>query len=59
MDAYEQWIRLNKSINVKHYIGPNSHKCINDALAPQKVASIAIKEKPKNIPSKSKKIGNL
>lgn len=36
MNALEQWKKLNMAINVKHYIGPNAHKCIEDALTPEK-----------------------
>lgn len=47
-DALEQWRRLNKCINVKHYIGANAHKCIQDELeAPRtKKVSMQIAEEP-------------
>lgn len=32
MDALEQWERLNKTINITYYIGPDARKCIEDAL---------------------------
>lgn len=43
MKATEQWVRLNRAINVKHYIGPNAHKCIEDAIAKSE-------EEPKKTP---------
>jgi hypothetical protein len=45
MNAPEQWKRLNRAINVKHYIGPNAHKCIEDAIE-----ASAKEDEPKKAP---------
>lgn len=49
MDPKECWKKLNQAINVKHYIGPKAHKCIEDALQ----GSQANEQKEKKAPQKA------
>lgn len=50
MNASEEWKRLNRAVNVKHYIGPNAHQCIEDAINGKPKAE---KAKTKTITTKS------
>jgi hypothetical protein len=58
LTAKEEWDRLNRCINVKHYIGPRSHKVIEDAfpktVAP-KIASKPVLKEPSPSINKSDK----
>ena len=52
--AAEEWAKLNRAINCKHYIGPRAHKTITDALNAENEVVVPEKVIPKAKPTPAK-----